>query len=99
MRYFAGKMARVFFLSVIATVLLAGFASAAETEHDIKARPGAQHGALRENKEIVGTGRDGEHEAHPGKSEPFGGGHEGILEVNDRSILSALFLPSLGRTA
>ena len=35
MRYFAGKMARVFFLSVIATVLLAGFASAAETEQAV----------------------------------------------------------------
>lgn len=35
MRYFAGKMARVFFLSVIATVLLAGFASAAESEQAV----------------------------------------------------------------
>ena len=35
MRHFAGKMARVFLLSVIATVLLAGFASAAESQQAI----------------------------------------------------------------
>lgn len=35
MRHFAGKMARVFLLSVISTVLLAGFASAAESQQAI----------------------------------------------------------------